>query len=108
MDGHPSLSFFVGLSIVISYRPLSVWICATYDFLAELDSRLWEQLFLAVSKVRMVNTRLMAAQHNHINGVNGLEASISDRAHPETPKVNMLERKIQGLTTNIQLLMEQN
>lgn len=56
----------------------------------------------------MVKTRSIAAQHDHINGIDRLETSIFDRACPPTPRVDALERKIQGLTANIQLLMEQN
>lgn len=56
----------------------------------------------------MVNTRSMAAQHDLANGVDRLEASVSDGARPKTLRVDMLERKIQGLTTNVQFLMEQN
>lgn len=56
----------------------------------------------------MVNTRSMAAQQDHDNGVNRPGASISDGARPETPRVGAFERKIQGLTKDVQLLMEQN
>lgn len=54
----------------------------------------------------MVNTRLMAAHQDHINSVDGLETSVSDGARPLAPMVNALEQKIQGLMTNVQLLME--
>lgn len=56
----------------------------------------------------MVNTRSMAAQLDHDNEVDGPRTSVSDRAHPETPRFGALERRIQGLTTDVQLLMEQN
>lgn len=64
--------------------------------------------FSAILMVRMVNTRSMAAQQDHTNGVHGLEASISDGTRPKTPRDDVFERKIQGLTTDVQLLMEQN
>lgn len=50
----------------------------------------------------------MAAQQDHNNGVHGPEASISDEEHPKTPRVGTLKQRIQGLTTDVQLLMEQN
>lgn len=56
----------------------------------------------------MVNNRSMAAQHNHTNAVGVLETSVSDGAHLGTPKVDILKRKIQDWTANMQLLMEQN
>lgn len=56
----------------------------------------------------MVNTKSMAAHQDQVNGVDGLEASVSNEARPETPRMNVLERKIQGLTANMRLLMEQN
>lgn len=56
----------------------------------------------------MVEIRSMATQHDHINGIDELETSISDGAHPSTPRVDTLERKIQGLTANVKLLVEQN
>lgn len=62
--------------------------------------------FSAKPKVCMVETRSMAAQHDQSNGVDGLETFVSNEARPKTPRVNMFEQKIQGLTTNIQLLME--
>lgn len=42
----------------------------------------------------MVETRTMAAQHDQGAGVDGLETSISDGVRPETPRVDVLERKI--------------
>lgn len=54
----------------------------------------------------MVETISMVTQHNQANGVDGLETSVSDGARPETPKVDALEWKIQGLMVNVQLLME--
>lgn len=58
-------------------------------------------------KVCIVETRSMAAQHDQVNGVDGLENSVSDGERPETHRLNVLERKIQELMTNMQLL-EQN
>lgn len=45
-------------------------------------------------KVHIVETKSMAAQHDHVNGVDGLEASVFDGAHPGTPRVDVIERKI--------------
>lgn len=59
-------------------------------------------------KVHMVETRLMVAQHDQGARAEGLEASVSDAAHPETIRVDVLEQRLQGLTANMQLLMEQN
>lgn len=56
----------------------------------------------------MVTTRSTTAQHEEGAGINGQEASVSDGARPETQRVVVLEQKIQGLTTSVQLLMEQN
>lgn len=61
---------------------------------------------LAVLKVHMVNTRSMVAQQDHDNGVNVPKASVSNGACSETPRVGVLERKIQGLTMDVQLLMK--
>lgn len=54
----------------------------------------------------MVNNRSMVAQQDHINGVDRLETSVSNGARPPTLMVDTLERKIQGIMTNVQLLME--
>lgn len=64
-------------------------------------------LFFKKPEIHMVETRSMAAQHDQVYGVDGLETSISDGACLETLKVNVLKRKIQGLTMNMQLLMKQ-
>lgn len=56
----------------------------------------------------MVKTRSMAVQYNKSAIITGQEASVSDGACPETSRVIVLEQKIHGLTTSVQLLMEQN
>lgn len=40
-------------------------------------------------------------KHDLANGVDWLEAFVFYGACPENPRVNMLEQKIQGLTTNV-------
>lgn len=56
----------------------------------------------------MVKTRLMVAQQDQGVGIDKLETFVSDGACPKTLRVDMHEQRIQGLTVNVQLLMEQN
>lgn len=53
-------------------------------------------------KVHMVETKSMATQHDQAVGAKGLETSVSDEAHPETPRVDVLKQRLQGLMASVQ------
>lgn len=48
----------------------------------------------------------MAAQHDPDFGAEEVEASVPDGVCSGTPRVEVLERRLQGLTVNMLLLME--